>query len=1134
MNRMLVKNTLRDIRKTKARFIAIMLIIMLSVGFLVGINSVSPSMFAVAQEYYAQQNLMDFRLISTVGFTEEDIKAVSEVEGVKDVMPSYFMDVLPVGETGDVVRLFALPESYKDYDVINDITLREGRLPEDSNEIVIGASRFGDFGIGSRISFTSPVKDEELSDTLKNTEFEIVGIVDSPMYISFERGATNVGSGKVAAYMMIPKENFLIERCTDLYVTFSSLYEVKPYSAQYDEICESITETLEGVGDVRIAAFEDEEIGSAQTSIDEAEVTLADERKKADDEIEKAQKQIDDGYKTLDEEEAKARETLVSARIQIDTGKKELQDKETLFSKTIADAKAEISEKEEELTAGEAQIKEAKIALKETLFESVSKFGMTHEQYESFYGGKDMLSKADVEKIAGLAQMYRTEVVTRLDTAEDALLQLEAQLTAAGVDPQTNPEYLTLKLQRDNLKEMLLGIDTFLTTGKAELLAAIETINKQEETLSAGRMELEGAKATIKEQEEQGLASISQAEKSLEDAEAQYNSGLAELESTISSGEEKLKTAQSELDTKKKEADEEFLKAEREIQDAQDKLDVLLTPEWLYHTRSNNPGYDAYVDDVGRVAAVGKVFPVFFMLVAILVCVTTMSRLIEEQRSDIGAFTTLGYRRKDIIAKYIIYSLSASIIGSALGLVWGLPTIPYVIYNAYGMLYSSMPDLILTISVGSAIIATAGAMLCTTCVSFITCYSLLRKKPATLLRPKAPKPGKRIFLEKVKFIWDRLGFFSKVTVRNIFRYKARFFMTVIGVAGCTALVFAALGLYSSINDVVSKQFGEIFNYDAIVALEDSSKAQDVKTALLDDERLEDVSLCRQNLTVVMGPWGRYTDDTYICVPENTEDFKKIVNLRERKSGEPVEIGENGVVLSEKLATKLKLSVGDMVIVEEKGKRVELVLDGICENYLYGYAYMSPEVYEANFGFAPEYNMFMCTEPVSVENDHSKMGEDFLKEEGVLGVSFTSDSTDTFREMIKSLDYVVLVMLVCAGALAFVVLYNLTNINIAERKREISTLKVLGFKNSETSAYIYRENLVLTLVGASAGLVLGIWFLKFVIKTVEMDMLMFGREMYLMSFVIAFALTFVFSVIVNLVMHLRIKKIDMIESLKSVE
>ena len=360
-------------------------------------------------------------------------------------------------------------------------------------------------------------------------------------------------------------------------------------------------------------------------------------------------------------------------------------------------------------------------------------------------------------------------------------------------------------------------------------------------------------------------------------------------------------------------------------------------------------------------------------------------------------------------------------------------------------------------------------------------------------------------------------------------------MTVIGVAGCTALIVAAMGLHRSINDVVDIQFGEIFTNDTVIALdEDKENLDSLKRKIYSDSRFDTVALCRQNLAEVMTGWGYFTDDTYIVVPENTEDYKKIVNLRERKSGDKIEFGDNGVILSEKLAKKLKVSPGDEIKVVDKDIKKVFTVDAICENYMYGYVFMSPEVYRNNFGIEPEYNMYMCKNAKNMECTEEELGEEYLKCEGVLGISFTKSGIKSFEDMIGSLNYVVLVMVICAAALAFVVLYNLTNINIAERKREISTLKVLGFKNSETSAYIYRENILLTLVGIAVGLVLGVVLLKFVIATVEIDMVMFGRKMYAGTFIIAAVLTALFAAIVNVVMHFRIKKIDMIESLKSIE
>ncbi|MBQ1970026.1 MAG: ABC transporter permease, partial [Paludibacteraceae bacterium] len=418
-----------------------MLIIMLSVGFLVGINSVAPSMYAVVDEYYAEKNLMDFRLISTVGFSDEDVAAVSRIDGVEAVMPSYFTDVLPVGESGDVVRIYALPESYADNAIINEISLREGRLPEKDNEIVIGASRFGDYGIGSEISFTSAEGGSDISETLKNTKYEIVGIVDSPMYISFERGSTNVGSGKVAAYMMIKADNFVIGRYTDIYVTVSSLDGVKPYSEQYDEIRDRFTKVLEKTGELRVQAFSENTIFSAQASIDEAKLKFQSEKEKAENEIESAQQKIDEGYRELSEKEAQGRRELSAAKQKIEDGKKELESQKAEFKKTTSAAWKELADKESELTKGEAQIKSAKAELKESLFQSVALFGITEEQYEGFYGGKDMLSTEDVEKIVLFMQMYRTSIVTQLQHLQTALKNLEAELKSAGVDPETNAEY---------------------------------------------------------------------------------------------------------------------------------------------------------------------------------------------------------------------------------------------------------------------------------------------------------------------------------------------------------------------------------------------------------------------------------------------------------------------------------------------------------------------------------------------------------------------------------------------------------------------------------------------------------------------------------------------------------------------
>lgn len=1135
MSKMLVKNFFRDINRTKARFVSIMLIIMLGVGFLVGINSTAPSMYAVVGDYYKDSNLMDFRLISTVGFTEDDVKAIEETEGVRDVMPSYFADVLISGESDSVVRVYAVPKVYKDNSIINTVTLKEGRLPEKDNEIVVGESDFSHYPVGSVVRFESPVKDKDLSDTFVTSEFTVVGIVTSPMYISFERGVTNVGSGKVSAYMMIPAESFTIKRYTEVYVTGTETGALAPYTEEYENETDELKLRLELTGEKRKYAFSEEEIESAQASIDEARITFESEKQKALKELEDAQKKIDEGRAQFESETEKAEQTLKDAKNQIETGKAQLEKKKLEVSQQTEQAEKDIAQGEKELLKAQEDIAAAKLQMKEEIYSKVSGLGITREQFEHIYGDRDMLSVSDVNRLVELVRLYKGSIDARILGLRVVVKEIEAVCSLSGTDPNTIDEYVSAVNRVEELTAESEELGEFLTTGKGELITAVETLSaadaqvkESEEKLKNAKEELEQGRVTAKQEFEK-------AEQELSQAEQDYEKGIAQLEKTKVDTALELDNAQKELDGRKEEAESEFAKAEKELRNAQKELDALANPVWYYNTRNDNPGYASYEDNVERVNAVGKVFPVFFMLVAVLVCVTTLSRLVEEQRADIGALTTLGYKKKDIILKYIAYALSATVIGSVVGIALGVPVIPTVIYNAYRILYSSLPSLTLRLNFGSAVIAILVAMACTSAVAFFTCNALLRHKPATLLRPKAPKAGKRIFLERIGFVWNKMSFFAKVTARNIFRYKARFFMTVIGVAGCTALIVSAFGLYSSINDVMDKQFGEIFTYDVIIAADDSAEYnKKLKDKVFEDTRFEHTALCRQNLVTVKFGDEEVSSDTYLAVPENISDYTQIVNLRDRKTGEKVLFDNSGVIVSEKLAKTLGVKNGDTVLIEENGKEAEFKVSGICENYMYGYVFASPEIYSQAFEKEAEFDLFMCTAKENLPFDEDKVGSEYLDTEGVLGVSFISASVKSFDEMISSLNYVVLVMIISAAALAFVVLYNLTNINIAERKREISTLKVLGFRNGETSAYIYRENILLTLLGVGAGLVLGVWLLGYIITTVELDMVMFGRDIHASDFVLSALMTALFASLVNVIMHLRLKTIDMVESLKSVE
>lgn len=1135
MSKMLLRNTLRDISKTKARFVSIMLIIMLGVGFLVGINSTAPSMYAVAEDYYRETNLCDFRLISTVGFTEDDVEAVKNTEGVKDVMPSYFTDVLLSGDSGEVVRLFAVPEAYKENDCINKLVLREGRFPESADEIVIGGGGFGDFSIGKKLTFEAPVKGEDLSKNLAYSEFTVVGVVDSPMYISFERGATNVGSGKVSAYMLIPSESFSVERYTELYVTGEDLSDVAPYSEEYENARDILKEKLEATGEKRKEAFSKYQIGFAQASLDEAKLTLENEKARTEKELSDAQVKIDEGRAQFFREIKNAKETLADAKKQIEDGKIQLSEKKQEFELQTKLAEEKIAQGEKDLAKAKEEITLAKAQMKEEIFSAVSGMGISREQFDYLYGDRDMLSVKDVYVLTGIVKGYKGTVDSKIFGLKVLIKEMEERFSLSGKDPESVEEYTKAVSRLAELTAESEKLGVFLDTGKDELLSAVKTLNNADAQIVSSEEELSNAKAELEKGKITAKAEFEKAAQEFVQAEEDYKAGVAELEIKEQETLKELAKSQEELDKSKKHAEREFEKAWKELRKAQKELDNIANPVWYINTRNDNPGYSSYADNVERVNAVGKVFPVFFMLVAVLVCVTTLSRLVEEQRADIGALTTLGYRKKDVYFKYIAYALSATVIGSVVGIAFGVPVIPTVIFTAYKMLYTSMPSLILKLNWSGAVIATLIAMLCTTAVAFFTCNALLKNKPATLLRPKAPKAGKRIFLERLGFVWNKMSFFAKVTARNIFRYKARFFMTVVGVAGCTALIFSAFGLYESINAVMDTQFSEIFTYDLIIAADDSVEYNtDLKEKVFSDKRFDEKALCSQTVITAKNGDKVFDTDTYLAIPESIDDYTKIVNLRNRKTGEQIDFPTDAAVVTEKLAKSLGVAVGDTITVAEGVKEVEFTVSGICENYLYGYVFISPELYEQSFEKEAEFNLFMCTAAENVFFDEDALGKDYLDTEGVLGVSFISASVKNFNDMISSLNYVVLVMIVSAAALAFVVLYNLTNINIAERKREISTLKVLGFKNTETSAYIYRENILLCIFGIAGGLVLGVWLLGYIIATIEMDMVMFGREVHAITFVLSALLTAVFAGFVNVIMHLRLKKIDMVESLKSVE
>lgn len=1034
-----------------------MAIIALGVGFFAGIKATAPSMYQLAERCYREKRLMDFRLVSTVGFAEEDIQAVAGMEGVESVMPSYFCDVMTAADDGgDIVRLIALPKAYQGNRTLNTLTVNEGRSIRRSGEIITESVAFANVRrkIGATVSFAPAAGDTQLADLLRVSEFKVVGKAESPLYISYQRGTSTIGDGKIDEYMYISAEDFKLPRYTELYVKAAFSDEVSAFSDEYAARTAEMKQRLEALSRERETAFVTEVIPHAEQELADGKKEFESKRGEAETKLGEALDELNAGEEAYHTAIREAEDKLTAAKEQLDSGEAALASGEDDYAAGIAAGEQLLAEGAAQLAEGAAQLEAGKALLA--------------EQLKAYQGG-DAQTK----------------------TTRDTVDAIGSAQTAAG-------------------QAQLFAGQAQLAAGKAEML--VQSLSGQlqlsaaRQQLSAGKQQYEAGMALLKEQKKTGAQELADAKDAYQKAREQADRELADAEQKISDGEAALK---------------KLRKTES---------------EWYVFERADNPGYSSFGQNADRLDAVASVFPLFFLLVAVLVCVTTMTRLIEEKRTEIATLKALGYGSGSIVLKYVIYSLLAAVVGSAAGIVAGINTLPFIIYNAYRIMFY-IGNIELVPHLPSIVLGTLAAVVCTTAVSVIVCGKSLHVKPAQAMRPKAPKPGKRILLERIAPLWRHMRFTAKLTARNLFRYKVRMCMTIIGVAGCTALIVAAFGLLDSFQPLTHAQFSEIFKYDAIVIPKKEGTPQELdylkELADATGKVQRKILALREDVTVRFGGKAT-TESTYISVPETAEVPEELLSLHTRKDKTPLSLSGNGVLLNEKLASDFGIAEGDTVQLDAKNGSVRVRVDGIYEQYIYNYVFMCPQCYEKLFGKPPVFNMLQ----VGLTDGETATGEAFsaalLADDRIVAVSFMDQNIEDFRNMLNSLNMVVVVMVVCAAALAFVVLYNLTNINIAERQREIATFKVLGFFNRETSRFIYIENIVLTLFGIAAGLALGMLLTGFIIRTVEVDNVMFGRDIYPLSFLCAAGMTMGFSLLVNAVMSFKIKAVDMVESLKSVE
>ncbi len=1169
------KDTFREIWKTKNRFLSIFAIIAIGVGFFAGVKASCADMKQSEDAYYVKNNLMDVQVISTLGFGEKDIEAFRSLDGIKGVLPSYSAD-LYLEESGNrsVCKVYSLPETgLAEEDNINQLTVVEGRMPENEGECVIDsylAEQKG-YSVGDTVRMQAE-DGEDLSGTLSREEFTVVGTVESPMFIyKMQRGTSTIGDGSADGFAYLMPQAFSYEDYTTVFLTFESAEAAQAYTEEYDALSEGYVDTVEALGDTRKGARLEEVKEQSNQTIAENEQKLADAKEQVETGFAEAEQQLADAKTELeageaeyiqqkqrfDTEIAKAQQQLADSKTQAQQGWEEYN----ANLKTVSDGLSELAAQRQVLISTRNQLNAAKQQVEEGKQQLDAASKLLEEKQQEYDQGlaawqsaKNLLdsatqiaadpSSASAEQVSsvrnglnglqsGLGDLFYAYV----STGNTALkLQLDAALSAFSSRLETEKKTLDAAFtELEKAKGQLAEQQKAWETGKTEY-------EQGEAAYQSGMQQLESAQQRL----DAASAALASAQSQLKDADRQIAEGEQELSAQQEAGETQLSEAKQKLDAgrteyedgavkleeERQKAQQEITDAETQLADAKQKLAELEEPAWYVLDCSQAcPGYSNLGEDAGRVDNIAKVFPVFFLLVAALVCLTTMTRMIEEERTEIGTLKALGYSNGSIIMKYMTYGVVASILGSIVGMLIGFQLFPRIIMNGYSIMYN-FPIVKAPFRMQLAVPSMIAAALCVAITVYAVCRGELAQRPSQLMRPKSPKPGKRVLLERIPFLWNRFNFSHKVTARNLFRYKQRIIMTVVGIAGCTALMLTGFALKDSIMEIVDKQFSEISLYDMMIVPEENGI----------DKTMQAVG--EQPL---IGAHGKFLQETmtaqsgseemevYLSVPEQMDTFTQFVDLHTRKGKDPVVLQDGTVVITEKFADKLSLSVGDTFTLGGSDyPDVELTVGGIAENYTYHYVYMTPQTFLQVYGEQPEYNLVMADWKDDSRMDTEGVFSALSEQKAMQGISFLSTIKDGFSDMISSLNYVVLVLIISAGLLAFVVLYNLTNINVNERIREIATLKVLGFYDKEVSAYIYRENVILTILGTGVGLVLGIFFSQFVINTAEMDIVMFGRDIKALSYLLSAVLTLLFAVFVNLVMHFKLKKVKMVESLKSVE
>lgn len=1191
------KDFYMEIRKSMGRFLSIFFIVAIGCAFFAGIRSSEPDMRYSGDAYFDRKNLMDLQVISTMGLTDEDVEAIEKLDGIEKAEAGYSVDALCTeGDNQIVMHVMSLlpsmnqvqvengrlpeksDECVVDADFLSKSTLKIGdrvTLSSGTDKPVTDSLKEDTFTIVGSVSSPCYIGFQRGSTTIGSgniSAFLCVPEESFCMEVYTEIYAQVKGAEKLTAFT-----DQYDQRIDSVMKEVEAIKEERE-KARYDEI---VTEASEKLADA------EKEITDAEAELEQGKAEAQEKLTAAREKLENAQKELEQAKKELASSQAKiasSKEELEQAQKELNessgkiaAGEKELNEKSIALATlkeqkdTLQGQLAALEQQKEELSGQKTTLEAQKRTLQEGQKNLLDTQAVLQQQISRLKAEKEDLNAEGIrlsEEKETLQKEYEelksqyeasgdTEILKQVEAKKAQLDEVNAKIAENSAKIEQNKTLLeTVESQMDPLEEKLVQMKNGLeqtetalekiSAGLSEIEAGQEQmqtgLTQMESYISSGEFQLQAAREQLESGKNQilsGQRQIEDAKKRIADGEEQIQAGIKQIqdgETGLADGWIEYQDGERQANAEIADGEAQIADAKVQLADAKKEIEQIEKPTWYIYDRSHLPEYSGYGDNADRMKAIGEVFPLIFFLVAALISLTTMTRMVEEERTLIGTLKALGYSKKSIAAKYLGYAVLATLTGGIFGVMIGEKILPYIIITAYKIMYRHLPDVEIPYNLYYGVLACVAALLCTVAATIFSCMKELKEQAAELMRPPAPKQGKRVFLEYIPFLWKRLNFTWKSTVRNLMRYKKRFFMTIFGIGGCMGLMLVGFGLKDSISSIVPLQYEDIQLYDGNVILQSDvtmQEKQEVYEAL--EKNSQVVATAEDLLQKITIEHDGVSKEVYLNVPENVEKFSDFVVLQDRTTKEKYQLTDKGAVLTEKMAKELGVSAGDTVTIKEENEKERTVkISQICENYMSHYLYMTPAVYKSAYGKEPEYNSIYYRTEGRTTKEAESVGEAALKLDGALSVSYTTELRQQVDDMLQSLDIVIVVLIISAGMLAFVVLYNLNNINITERKRELATLKVLGFYDKEVTEYVYRENILLTLIGSVFGMLLGKILHRFIIVTVEIDSVMFGRNINTISFVYAFLLTVVFSLFVNGVMYFKLKKINMVESLKSVE